>query len=105
MAFIDKVDSPNFGVTQTIAYDATVPITNAFGAQTRQIRVTGNSACHIRVYDPAGTATCTTADPFLPANWIEYLTVTPGQKISALKAATNGLVTATAGTLWVTELT
>jgi hypothetical protein len=40
----------------------------------------------------------------LPANWLEYVTVSPGQKISAIKAATNGLVTATAGTLWVTEL-
>ena len=33
------------------------------------------------------------------------MTVTPGQRISAIKAATGGLVTATAGTLWVTELT
>ena len=38
--------------------------------------------------------------------WHAYLpTVTPGQRISAIKAATVGLVTATAGTLWVTELT
>jgi len=92
------------GVTQTIAYDATTPVTNAFGAQTYQIRVVANSAVHYRIYDSTGTATATTADPFLPASWIEYVTVSPGQKISAIKAATNGLVTATAGTLWVTEL-
>lgn len=92
------------GTTQTIAYDATVPVTNAFGAQTFKIRVVANSACHYRIYDSTGTATATTADPFLPASWIESVTVTPGQKISAIKAATNGLVTATAGTLWVTEL-
>jgi hypothetical protein len=35
---------------------------------------------------------------------VEYVIVTPGQRISAIKAATNGLVTATAGTLWVTEM-
>ena len=92
------------GVTQTIAYDTTTPITNPFGAQTRQLRLVANSACHYRVYDVTGTATVTTADPFLPANVLEYTTVNPGQKISAIKAATNGLVTATAGTLSVTEL-
>ncbi len=97
-------DSAALGVTQTVAYDATVPITNAFGAQTRQIRIVANSACHYHIYEAAGTATATTADPFLPANWIESVTVSPGQKISAIKAATNGLVTATAGTLWVTEV-
>jgi hypothetical protein len=92
------------GVTQTIAYDATVPITNAFGAQTFKIRIVANSGCHYRVYDTTGTATATTADPYLPAHWISEITVSPGQKISAIKAATNGLVTATAGTLWVTEV-
>lgn len=92
------------GTTQTIAYDATVPITNAFGGETWQIRLVANSGCHFHIYEAGGTATATTADPFLPANWIETVTVYPGQKISAIKAATNGLVTATAGTLWVTEL-
>jgi len=98
------IDSMALGVTQTIGYDATVAITNAFGAQTRQIRIVANSACHYHLYEAAGTATATTADPFLPANWIEVVTVSPGQKISAIKAASNGLVTATAGTLWVTEV-
>lgn len=98
------MDSAALGTTQTIAYDATVPISNAFGPQTRQIRVVSNSACHYHIYEANGTATATTSDPFLPANWIEAVTVSPGQKISAIKAATNGLVTATAGTLWVTEV-
>lgn len=92
------------GTTQVIAYDATVPITNAFGGETWQVRLVSNSGCHYHIYEAGGTATATTADPYLPANWIESVTVSPGQKISAIKAATNGLVTATAGTLWVTEL-
>lgn len=96
--------SHRVGTTQTIAYDATVPITNAFGEQTRQIRIVCNSGCHFHIYESAGTATATTADPYLPPGIPEVFTVTPGQKISAIKAATNGLVTATAGTLWVTEL-
>lgn len=91
------------GTTQTIAYDASVAITNVFGAQTYQLRLVANSACHYAIADAAAAAT--TADIFLPANQIEYVTVTPGQRITAIKAASNGLVTATAGTLWVTELT
>lgn len=97
--------SSRVGVTQSIAYDATVPVTNPFGAQTYQIKIVSNSACHYHVYETGGTAAATVADPYLPANWVEYITVTPGQKISAIKAATGGLVTATAGTLWVTEST
>jgi len=97
-------DASRIGTTQTIAYDGTIPITNAFGAQTRMIKIVSNSASHYHLYETGGTATATTADPYLPAHWIEYIMVNPGQKISAIKAATNGLVTTTAGTMWVTEL-
>lgn len=90
------------GTTQTIAFDSTTVITNAFGTETYWIRLVSNSACNFRIGDGAQTATA--ADPFLPANWETIVNVTPGQRISALKAATGGLVTATAGTLWVTEL-
>jgi hypothetical protein len=92
------------GTTQTIAYDSTTAITNAFSSQTRQLRLVANSGCHFHIYDSVGgTATATTSDPFLPPNWETFVTVTAGQKISAIKAATGGLITATAGTLWVTE--
>ncbi len=90
------------GISQVIAYDGNVAVTNAFGDQTRKVRLVANSACHYKIGDGAQTAAVT--DPFLPANWIEAVTVTPGQRISAIKAATGGLVTATAGTLWITEL-
>lgn len=96
------MDSARYGVTQTIGYDGSTAITNAFGAQTYQIRLVANSACHYKIGDGAQTAAA--SDPFLPANWVEWITVTPGQRISAIKAATGGLVTATAGTLWVTEV-
>lgn len=96
--------SSRIGTTQTIAYDLTTAATNAFGSETWQIKIVANSACHYHIYETGGTATATTADPYLPANWVEPITVSPGQRISAIKAATNGLVTATAGTLWVTEL-
>jgi len=102
MSFFPKQPSSRVGATQTIAFDASVAIANAFGSETYQLRLVADSACCYRVGDGAQTAT--TADAYLPVNAIEYVIVSPGQRISAIKAATNGLVTATAGTLWVTEL-
>lgn len=102
MSFFPKHPSSRVGSTQVIAYDASVAITNAFGPETYQLRLVADSACCYRIGDGAQTATV--ADAFLPANTIDYVIVSPGQRISAIKAATNGLVTATAGTLWVTEM-
>src|SRR3984957_17948017 len=87
--------------TQTIAIGAS-SAANPFGAQTRQVRIVANTACNVQIGD--GSATATAGSPFLPANAVEYVMVTPGEYIAAIEAATNGLVTATAGTLWITEL-
>ena len=102
MSFFPKQPSSRAGGTQTIAFDASVAITNAFGPETWQLRLAANSACCYRIGD--GVQTATSADIFLPAGAIEYVIVSPGQRISAIKAATNGIVTATAGTLWITEM-
>jgi len=102
MSFFPKQPSSRPGVTQIIAFDGSVGAINKFAPGTFQLRLVANSACCYRIGDGAQTAT--TADAFLPANTVEYVTVTPGQNIAAIKAASNGLVTATAGTLWITEL-
>ena len=98
-----RADSSRLGTTQTIAFDGSVGVTNGFGAQTYQIRLATDSPCNYKIGDGAQTAT--TADNFLSATWVEYVTVSPGQKISAVKAATESGITATAGTMWVTEIT
>lgn len=91
------------GTTQAVAYTGTAAASaTAFGAQTRVIRIVANSACH---YAISGAPVAVVTDAFLPANWVEYVTVNPGEKISAIKAATAGLITTTDGSLWVTELT
>jgi hypothetical protein len=102
MSFFPKQPSSRLGATQTIAFDGNTAIASAFGPDTYQLRLVADSACCYRIGDGAQTAM--TADPFLPANVIEYVIVSPGQSISAIKAASNGLVTATPGTLWVTEM-
>lgn len=96
-------DTPRLGVTQTIAFTAASAGAAApFGGQTRQVRLVANAGCHVRIGD--GVQTATVADPYLPADVAEIVTVTPGQRIAAIRAATGGLVTAADGTLWVTEL-
>jgi len=102
MSFFPKQPSSRVGITQMIAFDGSAGAAGKFGSETYQLRLAASSACCYRIGDGAQTAT--TADIFLPANAVEYVTVTPGQSIAAIKAPTNGLVTATAGTLWITEL-
>lgn len=102
MSFFPKHPSSRIGATQTIAFDANAAIANGFGPETYQLRLVANAACCYRIGDGAQTATAT--DVFLPANIVDYVIVNPGQRISAIKAASNGLVTATAGTLWITEM-
>lgn len=95
-------ETSRLGTTQAVAYTGTAGTSSAFGSQTYRVRIVANSACCFLVTQ-AGTAAQTT-DKFLPALWVEYITVNPGEKISAIRAATDGLVTATSGSLWVTEL-
>ena len=68
----------------------------------QQIAYTGSS---VAITNPFGAQTAATTDPFLAALWVETVKVQPGQRISAIRASTDGLVTATSGTLSVTELT
>jgi hypothetical protein len=64
---------------------SSVPST-AFGAQTYQIRVCATAAVNYRVGD--GTPTAVATDTLLPANTIEYVTCSPGQKLAAVGTAT-----------------
>ena len=56
----------------------------AFGSQTYQIRIAAPAACFYKV--DAGTPTAAATDVYLPAPWVEYVEVSPGQKISVWSA-------------------
>lgn len=79
--------------------------TNAFGSQTRWIRVcatalataTSPGGVRIRVGE-AATVTASATSTLLPLNWVEYIKVTPGQRLAAVS---NDTVT---GSLSITEL-
>jgi hypothetical protein len=67
----------------SVATTSTSVASTAFGAQTYQIRIAAPAACFYKV-DGAPTAAAT--DAYLPANWVEYVKVTPGQKVSVFSA-------------------
>lgn len=67
---------------------------SAFGAQTRQVRVaTADQPAYVVIGD--GTPTATSSGALIPAGWVDYFTVTPGQKIAVLQAGTAGALSVT----------
>ena len=62
-----------------VATTSTAVSSSAFSSQTYQIRVAATAAYFYKI-DASPTAANT--DALLPANWVEYVKVTPGQKIS-----------------------
>jgi hypothetical protein len=96
-------DSSRLGASQNLAFNAAgggSVASAAFGTQTYQVRVTftGPAGNGVRITVGDGTPTAGASSTLLPAGWVEYLTVTPGQKLAAISD------TATAGTLSITEL-
>ena len=62
---------------------------SAFGAQTQQVRIaTSEQPAYVVIGD--GTPTATSSGALMPANWVDYFTVTPGQKVAVLQAGTAG---------------
>jgi hypothetical protein len=90
-----KQTSSRVGVTSALGVSSTIAsaATSAFGAQTYQIRVAATATTFLAVGD--GTPTATTSSAIIPANTIDYFTVTPGQKAAALGQGAAGTVTIT----------
>ena len=75
---------------QSAAYTTTAgTITNAVGAQTYKVRIVCTTDAFVKVGD---APTATTSDPLFPASSVEYVTITPGQKISAVQSIAGGTV-------------
>jgi hypothetical protein len=80
------------GQSDYVAVSATSAQTNAFGANTWEIRVVCTVACHLNIgTDP--TAAATDDNGFaLPANVVEYFHVSPGQKLAVIRDASDGVL-------------
>jgi|SRR5215475_1910389 len=96
MAFFEKRPSSRQGASQNVAIGAASAASTALSAETFQIRIAATGNCHFRVGDGAPTALAT--DSYLPSGVVEYITVTPGQKIAVIQ---DGAAT---GNLSVTEM-
>lgn len=93
------IDAMRLGTSQTIACATTsTAISSAFGAQTFAVRiaVSGSGATHYRIGD--GVQTSVTSDPYLPNSWVEYVRVSPGQRISAITETGTATMTVTEAT-------
>ncbi|MFY9952098.1 hypothetical protein [Bradyrhizobium sp.] len=77
-----NVDSARFGAANNvvIATTSTSVASAAFATTTYQIRVAAPSPCFLKIGD--GTPTAANTDALLPSTWVDYITVSPGQKIS-----------------------
>jgi hypothetical protein len=83
------------GTHQSVAYTGTAgTITNAVGLGVKKVRIITTSAAYVKV----GVApTATTSDVYFAADAGEYVTVAPGEKVSAIQVSGSG-------TLHVTEI-
>lgn len=73
---------------QNVSYTDTAAASSAFGTNVTIIRLCATSACYYLIgSDPTAT---TSNGSYLPADTIEYIRVTEGQKISAIQSSANG---------------
>jgi hypothetical protein len=96
MASIIPGNASRPGVSQDITTGAaSATLTNAFGPQTYQVRLSvATAACRYRIVEAAG-GTAVATDTLLPVNWVEIITVNPGQKIAAIQDAAAGKLNVT----------
>ena len=84
-----------WGTIQHVAYTGTAgEITTAISTGVFKVRIIVTTAAFVRVSAPADTAT--SSDAYVAAGVPEYVTCSPGQKVSAMQVSSGG-------TLYVTE--
>src|SRR6516162_166421 len=93
--FFDKQHASRLGTVQSINYtgNQSAQTTNAFGANTQQVRICSPIAGYYRV----DASNAVVGDSLLPANWVEYVSCNGGQTLSWISTSTS------TGTLTITE--
>lgn len=75
---------------QKVSYTGTAgTISNAVGSQTRKVRVVVTTDAYIVI---GSSPTATANDPFLPASSVEYFSINPGEKVSAVQVSSGGVL-------------
>lgn len=90
MSRLSQISALRPSTSQDITTSGTsATVTNAFGAQTYCVRLAATAAVRFRVVEAAG-GTAVATDTYLPANWVDYAIVNPGQKIAAIQDTAAG---------------
>lgn len=79
------------GTTHTATISGTAALVgSAFGSQTVVVRVVATTDCHLAFGTSNATPTATVNNPYLPANTVEYFTVSPGMLLSVIQSTAGG---------------
>jgi hypothetical protein len=90
MSDFPKKPASRAGTSQDITTSGTsATLTNPFGTQTYQVKLSATAAVRYRAVEAAGS-TAVATDTLLPTNWVDYIAVSPGQKIAAIQDAAAG---------------
>ena len=82
------IGTGRLGTHQSVAYTGTAgTIATALEAQTYKVRVVVTTAAYIKI---GNSPTATTSDVYMVADSVEYFSVTPGMKVSAVQVTTGG---------------
>ena len=90
---MNYIGTGRLGTSQDVSYTASSAASAAFGSQTYKVRLLATTDCRVRIGD--GTPTAVAADTYLPALSVEYFTVTPGQKVAAIRQSADGTLNVT----------
>jgi hypothetical protein len=74
------------GASQVIAVTVTSQQSAAFGAQTTIVRIANASTSHLHFAVGANPTASNSTSPSLPINSVEYIEVSPGDKIAVIAA-------------------
>jgi len=94
----DKQPASRLGTNTTFTLTTASQATAAFGAQTFQVRVATNSqvvGAFIKVGEASGVTASSGNDAIIGSNVVDYVTVTPGQKLAIVGQTAAGIVTVT----------
>lgn len=81
---------------QAVAFTTATTIANPFTSETYCIRLATTAACYVTISEAANVVAATAANGFLmPANWVDYIVVSPGQKLSAVQQTAGGTLSVT----------
>jgi len=91
MAVYDDIYRLGTAAALTVSSAAGAAVSTAiFGTETYAIALSfpgstsSTSGVRVKIVDPQTSAVSSTADFLLPANWVEKIKVSPGQRLSAI---------------------